>query len=99
MQRHLGYPPVPRLEPPDPLPSLIPQLQRRMETFESRLKLIEEEQRGGLDITKFYGKGQIPSHLSSRDSSRRHVAASSQSDVLKVWQESSSYKRKAFVGF
>jgi hypothetical protein len=63
MQRHLGYPPVPRLEPPDPLPNLIPQLQRRMETFESRLKLIEEEQRGGLDITKFYGKGQIPKPL------------------------------------
>lgn len=58
MQRHLGYPPVPRLQPVDPLPSLVPQLQRRMEHLESRLKLLEEEQRGGIDITKFYGEGK-----------------------------------------
>ena len=55
MQRHLGYPPVPKLEPVDPLPSLIPQMQRRLEGLESRIKLLEEEQRGGIDITKFYG--------------------------------------------
>lgn len=55
MQRHLGYPPVPRFQPVDPLPSLVPQLQRRMENLESRIKLLEEEQRGGIDITKFYG--------------------------------------------
>ncbi len=60
MQRHLGYPPVPKLDPIDPLPSLIPQLQRRMERLESRLKLMEEEQRGGIDITKFYSSGKIP---------------------------------------
>lgn len=54
MQRHLGYPPVPKLEPIDPLPSLIPQMQRSLERLESRIKLIEEEQRGGIDITKFY---------------------------------------------
>jgi hypothetical protein len=63
MQRHLGYPPVPRLIPHDPLPSLIPQLQRRIENLESRLKLIEEEQRGGIDITKFYSSGKIPKPL------------------------------------
>jgi hypothetical protein len=61
MQRHLGYPPVPRLQPMDPLPSLVPQLQRRMENLESRIKLLEEEQRGGIDITKYYGHGQPPS--------------------------------------
>ncbi len=54
MQRHLGYPPVPKLEPIDPLPSLIPQMQRSIERLESRIKLLEEEQRGGIDITKFY---------------------------------------------
>ncbi len=63
MQRHLGYPPVPRLQPIDPLPSLIPQLQRRMENLESRIKLLEEEQRGGIDITKFYGLGEPPKPL------------------------------------
>lgn len=60
MQRHLGYPPVPRLDPVDPLPTLVPQLQRRMERLEARIKLLEEEQRGGLDITKFYGSGLKP---------------------------------------
>jgi hypothetical protein len=63
MHRHLGYPSVPRLIPPDPLPSLVPQLQRRIENIESRLKLIEEEHRGGIDITKFYGSGKIPKPL------------------------------------
>ncbi len=60
MQRHLGYPAVPRLEPRDPLPELVPQLQRRIERLESRIKLLEEEQRGGIDITKFYEGGRIP---------------------------------------
>lgn len=63
MQRHLGYPPVPRIVPVDPYQNLIPQLQRRIENFESRLKLLEEEQRGGIDITKFYGAGKIPKPL------------------------------------
>jgi hypothetical protein len=56
MQRHLGYPVVPRPSPPDENPDLIPQLMRRMERLESRIKLMEEERRTGLDITKFYKK-------------------------------------------
>lgn len=61
MQRHLGYPTVPRIEPVDPIPSLVPQLQRRIERLESRIKLMEEEQRGGIDITKFYNStSKIP---------------------------------------
>lgn len=60
MQRHLGYPRVPRLEPIDPLPALVPQLQRRIERLESRVKLLEEEEQGGIDITKFYEGGKIP---------------------------------------
>lgn len=59
MQRHLGYPTVPRQEPIDTLPSLIPQMQRRLERLEARIKLLEDEQRGGIDITKFYG-GRAP---------------------------------------
>ncbi len=54
MQRHLGYPAVPRLAPPDPTAEIVPQLQRRMERLETRMKIMEEEQRHGLDITKFY---------------------------------------------
>jgi hypothetical protein len=60
MQRHLGYPAVPKLEPMDPLPTLVPQLQRRIERLETRIKLLEEEQRGGLDITKFYKPNKAP---------------------------------------
>lgn len=56
LQRHLGYPAVPRPKPPDGSPQLIPQLMRRVERLESRLKLLEEEQIAGtIDITKFYG--------------------------------------------
>jgi hypothetical protein len=54
MQRHLGYPSVPHLEPIDTSQQMIPQMQRRLERLEMRLKLIEEEQRQGIDITKFY---------------------------------------------
>ncbi|MCC6510233.1 MAG: hypothetical protein IT423_14100 [Pirellulaceae bacterium] len=61
MQRHLSYPGVPKQEPVDTLPALIPQIQRRLERLESRIKLLEDEQRGGIDITKFYtGKGPEP---------------------------------------
>lgn len=58
MQRHLGYPTVPRIEARDPLPELVPQLMRRVERLETRLKLMEEEQRQGIDITKFYSANQ-----------------------------------------
>lgn len=58
MQRHLGYPVVPRPVPPDQTSELIPQLARRVERMESRIKLMEEERRASLDITKFYKKGE-----------------------------------------
>jgi hypothetical protein len=56
LQRHLGYPKVPRLQPPDDTPQIIPQLLRRMERMEHRIKLLEEvERQGTIDLTKFYG--------------------------------------------
>ena len=55
LQRHLGYPAVPRPEKRQNS-DLIPQMSRRIERLESRLKLLEEEQKEGIDITKFYGK-------------------------------------------
>lgn len=54
LHRQLGYPEVPRMKPADKEQALLPQLARRLEQLETRLKIIEEEQRGGLDITKFY---------------------------------------------
>lgn len=54
LHRQLGYPAVPRLDPIDRSPELIPALLRRVERLETRLKLLEEEQKGGIDLTKFY---------------------------------------------
>lgn len=56
LQRQLGYPAVPRPEPVDPQASLLPQIARRLEQIDRRLKLVEEEQRGGIDLSKFYKK-------------------------------------------
>ncbi len=54
LQRHLNYPLVPRPIILDTTPDLIPKLLRRVEQLETRLKLIEQEQRQGIDITEFY---------------------------------------------
>ncbi len=54
MQRHLGYPAVPLLAKVDETLDLIPQLQRQFERLESRIQIMEEERRQGLDISKFY---------------------------------------------
>jgi hypothetical protein len=61
LQRHLAYPNVPRLTPPDQTPQIIPQLMRRVERLENRIKLLEEEeQHGSIDITKFYSSLRKP---------------------------------------
>ena len=57
LQRQLGYPKAPRQEKRDTSPDTIPLLVRRMERLEQRIKLLEEEQHGGIDISKFYGPG------------------------------------------
>jgi hypothetical protein len=54
LQRHLGYPEVPRPKPPDESQTMLPNLRHRMERVESRLRLLEEEQRGGIDLARFY---------------------------------------------
>lgn len=54
LNRQLGYPAVPRLEPLDQTPEMLPTMLRRLERLEARLKLVVEEQRGGIDLTKFY---------------------------------------------
>lgn len=54
LHRHLGYPEVPRPAKPDESPQMVPQLMRRVERLEARVKLAEEELKGGIDITRFY---------------------------------------------
>ncbi len=54
LARHLGYPTVPRTrKADDPLGTLYA-LRRRVERLETRLKLVEEEQRGGIDLSRFF---------------------------------------------
>lgn len=55
LQRHLGYPAVPRSKLHEDLQQTVHNQAKRIERLELRLKLVEEEQRGGIDITKFYG--------------------------------------------
>jgi hypothetical protein len=54
LHRQLKYPTVPKLAPIDETRDLLPNMQRRVDRLEARIKLVEEEQRGGIDLTKFY---------------------------------------------
>jgi len=54
MGRQLGYPQVPRTKQADPEERLLPSLARRVEQLEARIKLCEEEQRGGINLERFY---------------------------------------------
>lgn len=55
LQRHLGYPTVPRVVIADQTHEVVPQMLRKIERLEQRIKLLEQENRTGIDITKFYG--------------------------------------------
>ena len=54
LHRQLGYPQVPRTNKAEAEQRLLPTLARRVEQLEARLKLVEEEQRGGIDLQQFY---------------------------------------------
>lgn len=56
LQRHLGYPPVPRPPKIDENVNALPMLQLKIERLEARIKLLEDEGKSGIDITRFYGK-------------------------------------------
>jgi len=59
LQRHLGYPVVPR--PPKSKTTRLfePHVDTRFQRVEQRLQLIESELKGGIDLSQFY-KGQQP---------------------------------------
>jgi hypothetical protein len=61
LQRHLGYPEVVRPKPPQNERLVLEGMMRRLERMETRIKLLEEEQRGGIDLTKFYPPPNEPS--------------------------------------
>ncbi|MCE5301565.1 MAG: hypothetical protein LLF97_00485 [Planctomycetaceae bacterium] len=54
LQRQLGYPNVPRPRPEDVQQYVLPALQRQVERLESRLILLEEDLRGGINLKRFY---------------------------------------------
>lgn len=54
LQRHLGYPNVPQPRAEDANRYALPALQRRVDRLETRLKLLEEESRGGISLSQFY---------------------------------------------
>lgn len=54
LHRQLGYPEAPKPAAENPEERLLPVLARRVEQLESRLKLVEEEQRGGIQLERFY---------------------------------------------
>jgi hypothetical protein len=66
LQRQLGYPEVPRPKPPDDLSSKLLTLQARFRELEMRLKLLEAEVRGQVDLSQF-GKPDILSNLPDDD--------------------------------
>jgi hypothetical protein len=56
LARQLGYPTVPRAVRPDENAEIVPQLVKKVERLEVRLKLLEDEQKGGIDLSQFYVK-------------------------------------------
>ncbi len=53
LQRQLGYPAVPRVKAAAPAAESPAALARRLERLEMRVKLLEEEGRGGIDLSRF----------------------------------------------
>ena len=62
LQRQLGYPAIPRIKPATPGAESPALLARRLERLEMRVKLLEEEARGGIDLSRF-----DPKHFASRE--------------------------------
>lgn len=56
LQRHLGYPQVPRPKPLDETKNVIVVLQQKLDKLSIRTKLLEDESRGGIDLTRYYKK-------------------------------------------
>jgi hypothetical protein len=57
LSRHLGYPGVPCQKRATEEENLLPLLQRRIEHLESRLQLMEDEHRGGVNLNRYMVNG------------------------------------------
>jgi hypothetical protein len=58
LQRHLGYPEVPRPKPRDDLAAKLETLQAKIRELEARVRLIDGELRGQVDLSQF-GKPEL----------------------------------------
>ena len=56
LQRQLGYPKVAKPKKPEDASQLPANILRRLERLETRIKLVENEAQGGIDLTNFYEK-------------------------------------------
>ena len=59
LQRQLGYPEVPRIRTKDDPLSKLLALQEKVKVLEARLKLVEMEQRGKVDLSEFMAKPEL----------------------------------------
>jgi len=60
LQRQLGYPEVPRSMPRDDLAAKLLTLQAKMRELEIRLKLVEGEVKGQVDLSQFLARPETP---------------------------------------
>jgi hypothetical protein len=59
LQRQLGYPEVPRPRPRDDLAAKVDALKAKIRELETRLKLVEGELRGQVDLSEFMSKPEL----------------------------------------
>jgi hypothetical protein len=59
LQRQLGYPEVPRPKAPDDISNKFETLKAKMRELEARLKLVEGEMRGHVDLSQYMAKPEL----------------------------------------
>jgi hypothetical protein len=59
LQRQLGYPEVPRIKAKEDPTSKLLELQAKVKELEARMKLVEGEQRGKVDLSEFMAKPEL----------------------------------------
>jgi hypothetical protein len=59
LQRQLGYPEVPRIKPKDDPAVKLLEILAKLKELETRLKLVEAEQRGKIDLSEFMAKPEL----------------------------------------
>jgi hypothetical protein len=59
LQRQLGYPEVPRIKSKDDPAVVLKQMQTKLKELETRLKFVEGEQRGKVDLSEFMAKPEL----------------------------------------